>query len=151
MQTHPVPLSFSLIPFFRYKKNTTLHLKKYTICSYTGIFNNEKALRSQYIWGIWSLFKTKNFKASESLLNERDKWCTQLCQISSLKKKPGTKPFICNLFYNDMLKLVIDTTILTTFNQIINQYMTQTVDQSAERRGICIWRYVCYSTSIRDG
>lgn len=49
------------------------------------------------------------------------------------KKKTGTKPFICILFYNDVVKLVIDTTTtLTTFNQIKNQYVTQTVDQLAE-------------------
>lgn len=96
------------------------------------MFNNEKAIRAQHIW---SLFKTENFKAIENLLNKRDKWSTQLCQISFWKKekKPGTKPFICILFYNDVVKLVIDTTTtLTTFNQIMNQYVTQTVDQLAE-------------------
>lgn len=96
------------------------------------MFNNKKALRAQHIW---SLFKTENFKAIENLLNKRDKWSTQLCQISFWKKekKNGTKPFICILFYNDVVKLVIDTTTtLTTFNQIMNQYVTQTVDQLAE-------------------
>lgn len=97
------------------------------------MFNNEKALRAQHIW---SLFKTENFKAIENSLNKRDKWSTQLCQISFWKKerkKTGTKPFICILFYNDVVKLVIDTTTtLTTFNQIMNQYVTQTVDQLAE-------------------
>lgn len=96
------------------------------------MFNNEKALRAQHIW---SLFKTENFKAIENLLNKHDKWSTQLCQISFWKKekKNGTKPFICILFYNDVVKLVIDTTTtLTTFNQIMNQYVTQTVDQLAE-------------------
>lgn len=96
------------------------------------MFNNEKALRAQHIW---SLFKTENFKAIENLLNKHDKWSTQLCQISFWKKekKNGTKPFIFILFYNDVVKLVIDTTTtLTTFNQIMNQYVTQTVDQLAE-------------------
>lgn len=96
------------------------------------MFNNEKALRAQHIW---SLFKTENFKAIENLLNKHVKWSTQLFQISFWKKekKTGTKPFICILFYNDVVKLVIDTTTtLTTFNQIMNQYVTQTVDQLAE-------------------
>lgn len=48
------------------------------------MFNNEKALRAQHIW---SLFKTENFKAIENLLNKRDKWSTQLCQISFWKKE----------------------------------------------------------------
>lgn len=59
------------------------------------MFNNEKALRAQHIW---SLFKTENFKAIENLLNKRDKWSTQLCQISFWKKEKKTRNKTLHLY-----------------------------------------------------
>lgn len=59
------------------------------------MFNNEKALRAQHIW---SLFKTENFKAIENLLNKRDKWSTQLCQISFWKKGKKTRNKTLHLY-----------------------------------------------------
>lgn len=61
------------------------------------MFNNEKALRAQHIW---SLFKTENFKAIENLLNKRDKWSTQLCQISFCKKEKNPEQNPSSLFYS---------------------------------------------------
>lgn len=61
------------------------------------MFNNEKALRAQHIW---SLFKTENFKAIENLLNKRDKWSTQLCQISFWKKEKNPEQNPSYVFYS---------------------------------------------------
>lgn len=61
------------------------------------MFNNEKVLRAQHIW---SLFKTENFKAIENLLNKRDKWSTQLCQISFWKKEKTPEQNPSSVFYS---------------------------------------------------